>query len=386
MKKILYGSTALVAAGAMAATPAMAEEGVKLGLGGYYNTFFWVGDIDESSDDPRNLNDTGIFSDGEVHFKGKTTLDNGITFGVQIELEAFQATDQIDENYAYVEGSFGRLVIGGENTAAYMMQYGAPFVGVPLNSGWITSFVPPPKATGTATVGTTVDGGTFTGVFATTNTAVTTGFRTPALSTYVDLANDDHALNYFSPRFSGFQVGVSYVPAATVNGEGKNFPVQADKNTELHDMISIGANFVESFGGFDVAVAGGYRIAQDDTGGNDDPQQISAGLNLGFAGFTVGGSIAVEDSDRSTDGHGWDAGATYSTGPWAVGVTYFQSEVSGTAGAGDDDLQAAQAGVSYAVGPGITASANVLWADWDGGQAGANSDGFGGVVGMHIGF
>jgi predicted porin len=373
MKNLMYGSTALVAVGAMAATPAVAEEGVKLGLGGYYNTFFWVGDYDESTNDPRNLNDTGLFADGEVHFKGKTTLDNGITFGVQIELEAFQSSDQIDENYAFIEGSFGRLVIGGENTAAYMMQYAAPFVGVPLNSGWITSFVPPPQALTTPT-GTA------------TTTAVAASFRNPSLSTYVDLVNDDHALNYFSPRFSGFQVGVSYVPAATINGEGKNFPVQADKNTELHDLISVGANFVESFGGFDVAVAGGYRIAQDDTGGNDDPQQISAGLNLGFAGFTVGGSIAIEDSDRTTDGVGWDAGATYSTGPWAVGVTYFHSEVEGAAGGGEDELDSAQAGVSYAVGPGITASANVLWADWDGEAAGTNADGFGGILGMHIGF
>jgi predicted porin len=216
---------------------------------------------------------------------------------------------------------------------------------------------------------------------------VTTGFRTPALSTYLDLANDDHALNYFSPRFSGFQVGVSYVPAATINGEGKNFPVQADKNTELHDLISVGANFVESFGGFDVAVAAGYRIAQDDTGGNDDPQQLSAGLNLGFAGFTVGGSIGIEDSDRAQDGTAFDVGATYSTGPWAVGVTYFHSEVSGAAGGGgEDELDSAQAGVSYAVGPGITASANVLWADWDGKAAGANADGMGAVFGMKMGF
>ena len=198
MKRVLYGTTALAAAGAMAATPAAAEEGVKLGIGGYYNTFFWVGDYSESSNDARDFTETGLFADGEVHFKGSTTLDNGITFGVQVELEAFQSGDQIDENYAFVEGSFGRLVIGGENTAAYMMQYAAPNVGTPINSGWITSFVPPPQTTGGST-------------------AVAVGFRTPQLSTYVDLMNDDHALNYFSPRFSGFEFGASYVPAATVN-------------------------------------------------------------------------------------------------------------------------------------------------------------------------
>jgi predicted porin len=381
------GSTTLFAVGAVAISSAAAEEGVTLGLGGYYNTFFWVGDNDEDGGDPRDLGATGLFSDGEVHFKGKTTLDNGLTFGVQIELEAFQSDDQIDENYAFIEGSFGRLVVGGKNVAAFSMQYASPFIGVPLNTGWITSFVPPPEATATTTLGATENGGVvaLTTTNTTTTIAVTTSFRTPALSTYLDLSNDDHVLTYFSPRFSGFQVGVSYVPAATDNGEGKNFPVQADENSELHDLVSVGVNFVESFGGFDVAVAAGYNRASDDTAGVDDPEQYSAGVNIGLSGFTLGGSVGVEDSDRATDGVAWDVGASYSLGPWAVGATYFTSEVEGDAGGGEDELQAMQLGVSYAVGPGITASANTLWAEWDG-EAGEDATGIGGILGMNIGF
>ena len=272
----------------------------------------------------------------------------------------FESGDQIDENYAFIEGSFGRLVVGGENTAAYMMQYAAPNVGVPINSGWITSFVPvPPSAT--------------------------TGFRTPALSTYVDLANDDHALNYFSPRFSGFQVGASFVPAATVNGEGKNFPVQGDKETEQTNLFAVGANFVESFGEIDVAVAGGYRRAEaPDVGNADDPQQYSAGLNLGFAGFTIGGSFAIEDSDRTTNGWGADAGVAYSVGPWSVGITGFYSEVDGTS-AEEDELRSLEGGVSYAIGPGITGSLSVLYAEWEPGS-GEDSDGLGGILGLQVGF
>ena len=389
MKKVLYGSTALVAAGALA-SPAAAEEGVKLGLGGYYNTYFWVGDYDESDADPRDLTNTGLFADGEVHFKGSTTLDNGITFGVQIELEAFTSGDQIDENYAFIEGSFGRFVIGGENTAAYMMQYGAPFVGAPINSGWITSFVPPPQAvtTGTSTL-TTTGAGTIKVVTTSTGLAVTTGFRTPALSTYVDLTNDDHTIDYFTPRFSGFQLGVSYTPANTINGEGKNFPVQADENSELHDGFSVGANFVDSFGDFDVAVAAGYRRAEAvDGSGMEDPEMWSGGVNLGYAGFTVGGSYAYEDSDRTTHGQAYDAGISYTTGPWGVSGTYFHSEVEGAANVGgDDDLDAIVGAVSYAVGPGIKASFSVMWADWDGENPdSADSDGIGGIVGMRMGF
>ena len=391
MKKVLYGSTALVAAGALA-SPAAAEEGVKLGLGGYYNTYFWVGDYDEASGDPRDLGPTGLYADGEVHFKGSTTLDNGITFGVQIELEAFQSGDQIDENYAFIEGSFGRFVIGGENTAAYMMQYGAPFVGAPINSGWVTSFVPPPVGvtTGSAVVPGAAASPTSASpaTTATTSTAiaVTTGFRTPALSTYGDLTNDDHTIDYFSPRFSGFQLGVSYTPAATINGEGKNFPVQADENSELNNGFSVGANFVDSFGDVDVAVAGGYRRAEaPDGSGLEDPEMYSAGLNLGYAGFTIGASFLVEDSDRATDGWGGDAGISYTTGPWGVSATGFHSEVEGTAGGGEDDMNAIVGAVSYAVGPGIKASLSVLWAEWDG-EGNEDADGIGGIVGMKMGF
>ena len=79
MRRHLYATTALAAAGAMAASPAAAEEGVKLGLGGYYNTFFGVGSYNEAGNDARDFGATGLYSDGEVHFKGSTTLDNGRT-------------------------------------------------------------------------------------------------------------------------------------------------------------------------------------------------------------------------------------------------------------------------------------------------------------------
>ncbi len=365
MKKSLYGTTALVAAGVLAASPAFAEnEPVSLGLGGYYNSYFGFGDVDNSSG--RDWGSTGVYADGEVHFKGSTTLDNGITFGVQIELEAFQSGDQIDENYAFISGSFGRVVIGGENTAGYMMQYAAPNVGAPINSGWQTVFTPPALDQ-------------------------TTGFRTPGLSTYVDLANDDHAITYYSPRFSGFQIAGSYVPAATVNGEGKNSPVYADRNTEMHDLFSVGANFVESFNGFDVAIAGGYRIAQaPDGSGLEDPNQISAGINLGYAGFTVGGSWAREDSDRTTDGNAFDAGVSYSTGPWSVGVNAIKTDVEGdtnpltSANTRNDEMFTVKGAVAYSVGPGITASGSVMYTEWDG--ASEDVEGIVGIVGMKISY
>jgi predicted porin len=372
MKKALYGTTALVTGAALMSVPAAAEEGIKLGLGGYMNNYFGVlFDHDEDSAVDRNA--TGLFSDGEIWFKGETTLDNGITFGANVQLESFGNTgDVIDEDFAYISGNFGRINIGSENTAAYLMHYSAPYVGAPINSGWVTTFIP---ADGTGFVGP---------------------FRTPALSTTVDIGNDENVITYFTPRFSGFQVGATYVPAVVFSGNGKDFPIEADKETEFNNGFSVGANFVESFEGFDISVSGGYRRAEapDGLGSIEDMEQWSAGLNVGFAGFTVGGSYANEDDDIIDDGESWDVGATYSSGPWTVGATYFNSDLtygpavgfaSGSATPGEDvEMDVIQGGVGYAVGPGIDASMNIMYADYD--TDTGDADGIIGIVGLTYSF
>ena len=96
MKKLLYGTTALVAAG-MVAGGAQAADKIKVGVGGYFYGYLVGVSQDDSaassgvSADPGN-NRRGhhINREGEIIFTGKTTLDNGIQFGVQVQLEAEQ--------------------------------------------------------------------------------------------------------------------------------------------------------------------------------------------------------------------------------------------------------------------------------------------------------
>ena len=359
MKKTLFGTTALVTGAALMSSPALAEDPIKLGLDGYMNMFFGIGDTDN---DVTDREPTNLFQDGEIWFVGETTLDNGITFGANVQLEAFSPGDQIDESFGYVSGSFGRLNIGSENTAAYLMQYSAPVVGAPINSGWLTTFIPADGIVGP--IG---------------------GFRTPAISTYGDLGaigNDEKVITYFTPRFSGFQVGVSYTPTFDGGGDGTN--VSADSDFDFQHGFSLGANYVNSFGGVDLAIAGGYRRAEVgdaiDDAGIDEPQQFSAGVNVGFAGFTVGGSLLVEDSDFTTDGTAWDAGASYSTGPWSVGASVFSSETDGA----DLEVLAFQGGVAYAVGPGIEASGTIMYGDIE--DDTAEADGVVAIFGMAYSF
>ena len=327
MKKALLSTTALIAAsaiGAAAASPASAEnEKISLRLGGYMEQ--WMGYSSQDDVVGTDTSGPGQASDTEIFFLGKTTLDNGISFGVNVQLEGNTGGDQIDESYLTIGGDFGLVYIGDENSAQYKMQYSAPDVGIGANSGDQTVWT------------------SFAGVGGTAGT-----FRGPFGSTYVEAAraNDVFRVSYFSPRFSGFQFGASYAPADQQDTSG---PI--DRDTELHDGISLGANFVESFNGVDFAVAAGYGRWDNPVG--SDPEVYNLGLSIGFSGFTVGGSYANQTDDTTVgDAEGWDIGVTYATGPWGVGVIYYHGERDGVAAltAEHDTIMGS---VAYTLGPGI---------------------------------
>jgi len=376
MKRSILGTTALVAVGALGTNGAAAK--IELGISGYLNTFFSVASVDVGANDTRDFNPTGLFSDGEVHFEGEYTADNGIVFGARVELEMFgnfnSGGDTIDEKFIYLHASFGEFYAGSMSSAAYQMHYAAPYAGLPINSGWVTVFIPK-------------------------NPDSSTAFEHPAVSTYIDFGGSDNMMSYYTPRFYGFQLGLTYAPSLVGNGDGKNFPVEADTETEYSNGFAVGLNYVEDFNGFGVAVAGGWRYAQASDfisdAGFDDYQAVSVGAQFSYAGFTLGGSYANEYDGMvtgdgvdfvSTEGQSWDVGMTYSLGPWAFGVTYFHGVTDDdVTNPGDDTMQAIQGGVSYAMGPGINLRGGVMWADWDT-ETGFENKGVAGAVGITLEF
>ena len=81
MKKILYGTTALLAAG-MISSAANAAEPLKLQLGGFADWMVGYADQDgqfEATQGTTKYNAVDVRGDVEVHFKGESQLDNGLT-------------------------------------------------------------------------------------------------------------------------------------------------------------------------------------------------------------------------------------------------------------------------------------------------------------------
>ena len=116
MQKLLILGTALIAAGMLAHGPAAAEN-IKLSLSGHFNAAVMV--IDQDLD--VNTRNHAFDREAEIFFRGSTILDNGLTVGVNVELEAESIDDQIDETYLYFKGGFGEIRLGQDDGAMQAM-------------------------------------------------------------------------------------------------------------------------------------------------------------------------------------------------------------------------------------------------------------------------
>ena len=357
-KKLLLGSTALIAVSLVSST---ASAQIEMRLGGFMNQWFGFGD----NDSQYNLQDVDQWSNTEVFFLGQGTTDNGLTFGVNIQLEGNTTGDQIDESFLFLSGNWGRFLIGSENSAGYLMTITAPNVALPINSGSQTQHIALPA----------LNGGEI--------------FRSPFGSTTIEPArdNDGQKLTYFTPRFSGLQLGVSYLPDVDDTGGDRNSLI-ADTDAYTNG-ISVGVNYDNEFDGVGVQASGGFFYAEapnglgvvTTAGGNtvdlgEDFIGYSVGAGVSFGGFTVGGSFAevtegvlevVGTDVTTTEGYGFDVGVSYEQGPWAVSGTYFFGQQDSLFDIGDEDEHESYVvGGRYNLGASIALLASAGFTDFEG--------------------
>jgi outer membrane protein OmpU len=347
----LMGTSALVAAG-LVGVPAGAADKLQITVGGYYMSAF--GFISQTHG-PGSHHPVGVNQDDEIHFTGETTLDNGLTVGVHVELEGGTTRDQIDERYVYLRGGYGELRYGDADDARIQMAYLAP---------------EPTKVFGVNTPYISFNNATTgRGYAATTNTTI------PG-------ENDDAAkLIYFTPNFSGFQLAISYAPDGSQDQPSFGTRPNNDNacgnsysgfcNGSVSNDVSVGASYSGEVDGITLGMGGGatWGFIESRPGGLDhnqtkDPSYYAFGLNAGFSGFTVGGSLAYVNhwnltSDRALV---FDAGATYNLDAVTVGIDWSRgiyerkhnpADLNGGPGS-DAALDDVQLGASYAIGSGIS--------------------------------
>jgi len=361
MKKVLLGTSAIALAGAVAAPASAAEWDVR--VGGYYNAMVAYAATDGNGIGTADFDGVDVSTNAEIFFLPTITLDNGIRIGANIQLEGETDGDQIDESYVQILGSFGEILIGSENSAGYKMTYAAPNAAIiSLNS----------PSTGDYIAWSGFTGGDV--------------FRETLGTTFLEVGgnNDAKRITYFTPRFAGFQLGLSYAHDGVQDNFGPTNIAGGSGN--LAHIFDIGLNYVQTFGDFNVAASARYGVAQGNLAvGPDTPTIYSFGLNLGYAGFTIGGSFAEQNETAAgvDDGIAYDVGVSYATGPWTFSLTYFHGE-NGEPGGTSDEQDTFGGAVDYKLAKGVRLNLFGAYVDYDS-AAGPGSDVDGWVIGTGIG-
>ena len=358
MRRFLLGSTALAAVAALAPMKASAEEGLKLTIGGrYFATFGGV--IGEDENQPptsvfAQQRDYVVKQDVEIHFKGETTFDNGLTVGVRVELEGQTSVDQIDAVYAYFDTKWGELRFGDTLEALASLCY-----TVPSASSIFGADSPIFNFSNAGVLGYSGTNGTCYGVDSKSTKVV-----------------------YFSPDFSGFHFAVSFTPDDTEDtrnttaGASTRFNDNTGQNSE---NISFGATYEREFNGFGFVIGGGGTFSMDReysspfTIRSDDRQEFNGYAQFRYAGFTLGGAYSYRDSMLESFAAGQDrdqevfgAGATYAWSRYAVGMGWTRGRYENGGIVGSDQYDVYALTGSYVLGPGITLDALLGYSEYDG--------------------
>ena len=344
-------------------TPALSDERISASVGGEITQFFGYADNDDVAGG--DFSGVDIKTDGLLFFGGDTTFDNGLQVGFEVGLDV-QSTgdDQIDGSYLWLEHRLGRLEMGQNDSAAVLMHYAAPEVGFGINDSDISEWIINPSS------------GDADSAFE---------------STYLYIGDDKATkISYFTPRFEGFQLGASFVPE-----------YERDNNAQperdiYRNGVALGANYEQTFGEVDVALSAGFVHAQKpdgSPGGIEDARGYSFGGNIGFAGFTVGGSYANTqgngsggtDTGVSFDGRGYDIGVAYAFDAFEVSLSYYNGKVEDTAAPGDSKHQTVMLSGNYEVGPGVSILASVFRTKYEA-DTGTENDAWAALTGLTLEF
>ncbi len=352
MKNLLLGTTALIAVAGITAEASAAER-ISLGLRGYHVGGISYSDANCSSrvvdvthggavsnvQGCGDYNEINFGSDSEVHFRGSTTLDNGlkVSFRAELELEddadVDADADNIDEVYIQFDGGFGRIQFGQNDGVMDQMAVVAPLIFE--EHGQIDPDLDP-----------------FGPIFG----------GNP-LDTVGDFSGDNTKITYFTPAMNGFQLGLSFTPNPCKNDTGYAGCVYS---TFARNYWEVSGTLEHDFDSVSIEFSAGY--GQGESGAaSEQPSEWTVGANVGFGGFTIGGSYKDSNtSGNSTlDNTSWDFGASYETGPWAFMLAYASGDIDFLSGGSrfDESAEALIGGVTYMYGPGMTIGFGVTTLD-----------------------
>jgi outer membrane protein OmpU len=295
MRKVLLATTALVAMTGAAAA--------DVTVNGFYEFNYT-----STSDDQTTTYDT-MGDDTEVHIGFDTSSDNGLSYGMKVEIETSAASDlsvNNDEASMYISGDFGKITLGENDGAA---EDGVLWSGNTHFMGSWGSSVSSANSAGTAML---VDD-----------------------HVYYGPGSNAMKIKYNSPSVGGFTFAYSSADKGSAS---------TSADTEISVKYSM------DMGGVGVTVSGGMHDSGESSDTNEAAYQFIQ-LTSGDATITGGRSTHDNNSD-SSDIDTTLIGLDYSVNDQITASVEYLNSKNGTS-ANEDELSATGFGVSYNIAPGL---------------------------------
>ncbi len=365
MRKALLASTALVGAALLSAPAYAGTVGSGNNLAVSLSGLLWVqaNILDEDSQAGYGRGYRFKIPETEVHINASNTADNGVKYGVHLELEANQdVTADGDEAWAFMSGDFGRLEIGDQDDVTNRWHVGAyqAHKGLSGPFGGLGGIAP---------------------VF---------HLATPAWISRTDwqvvTSSDATKIIYLSPKFNGVQVGASFTPDSGQNGGSWT---ETDNDGDYEKMIGLGARYDGKVGDVGLSASVLYETAEDeDANGADntinDLEVLAVGVKASIGSFVLGANwrdnnetnVTVANEALGADaGTYWAVAAGYQQGPWGLSVWYSNGELDNASSAAESTTSMDRWGVGarYAMAPGWSLRADYNAYDHDN-ISGASTD------------
>lgn len=305
---------------------AQGEAPVELHLGGYFKGYAAL--TEQDSLPGTDVRDFDLLRVTEIHFDGKSELDNGLTVGAHIEIGAdIGESSEIDESYVYFSGGWGRINLGARDGAAFILQVAAPAADRDVDG--VRQQVQPVNFTAAGIVAGETD-------------------YDQNISAKAD------KVTYITPDFGGLQAGFSYTPEVAPSRGGNGDDFDNDGTTANNDVLDLAVRYEHDFEILKLTTGAGYSQAERELtplAGTDDHRNAwNAGLNIGFGNFAVGGSYQHDDEGSNTGDVVYKVlGAAYKHNDILIGVSYYSKDNEIT----DLDIDRYTAGVTYTYAPGM---------------------------------
>ena len=370
MNKFLL-TTAL--AGAVVFT-ASAEEGTKMSITGSIDSklvnthqrdaFRYKNPSDNSKD---KLGNNNIATDAYINFNIKGEVKDGLKYGGLVKLNANTSKSRkevylkdnersvAEQVMAFLESDYGRVEVGNYIGVSESMKVNAgTFASATGGINGDAQYYWNPK---------TADGndGTKSKFLQTAN------LTTNELGTFGLRGVNAAKLNYYTPEFSGFRFGATFIPNTKAFGAASQVAGLTEDKDKIgfKNVFEAGLSYTTEVKEVGVKLAAASQFGKNQNDANKNLRAFEFGTNLSYKGFTVGSSygdwgkynVVKDKASEFGKTKYWTAGVGYANGPLSVSLTHLQSKKGDTNSTNNkatfNKLRNAVLGVDYKVAPGV---------------------------------